>query len=135
MSFLIGVEHLRAQRALAHLDDGTLAELARRGRYTTVAAGELLAGDGLSAPHPRLIDDGVAWVLRHGRRVARLGPGDLLDDRHTERKHRSASIVAATPMRLIQLPGLNAAPTETAPGSGRERPAEQAATPERTARR
>lgn len=100
----VAVEELRARPALAFLDDAALVELAERAQFVSVAAGELLAGDGQA---PQLIEDGVAWVLRHGRRVKQLGPGDLVTEVVNGRRPRVATIVAATPMRLIALEGLD----------------------------
>jgi hypothetical protein len=104
-------EQLRAQRALAGLDDATLAELAARARHETIAAGELVAHDGADDA-PRVIEHGVAWVLRHGHPVTRLGPGSVIGDAWTGQGHRDAPLVAATPMRLIVLDGIDGQLTE-----------------------
>lgn len=107
VSSVIHAEELKAQAALAGLDGASLATLARRARYATVAAGDVVAGaDGPARP-PALIKDGVAWVLRHGHRVNLLGPGELISVDKADRRRRAASIVAVTPMRLILLPGLD----------------------------
>lgn len=98
----VALEELRAKPALAFLDDATIAELAGRAQFVYAAAGELLTGD---AQPPQLIEEGIAWVLRHGRRVKQLGPGDLVCETSNGGRPRRASIVAATPMRLLSLEG------------------------------
>jgi hypothetical protein len=103
----IDADELRAKPALARLGDRALAELAGRAHHATVAAGDLVAGDGRPPSPPALIESGIAWVLRHSHRVTRLGPGELIGVGWSERRPRTASVVAATPMRLIVLPGLD----------------------------
>jgi hypothetical protein len=91
---------LQARAAFAQLDHATLVGLARASRRAALAAGDMVA-EGEGSPPPILIEEGIAWVVRHGHRVGRLGPGDVADAAGVS---DDASIVAATPMRVIVLP-------------------------------
>lgn len=96
---MIDFKQLKSFPALSRIDESTLAELAAHARAISVPAGRPIGAEG-DGPHaPLVIESGTAWLLRHGHRVADFGPGELLADDLP----RSASLVAATPMRVIQL--------------------------------
>ena len=101
MSSAVEPSELQARAAFARLDAATLVSLARASRRAARAAGDLVAEGKGSPSSPVLIEEGVAWVVRHGHRVGRLGPGDVVDAAGVS---GGASIVAATPMRVIVLP-------------------------------
>ena len=68
-----------------------------------VGSGVELASEGSYAHEFFVIEQGNALVTKHGEPIGRLGPGDffgeiaLLGSDH----HRTATVTASTPMRLI----------------------------------
>ena len=69
-----------------------------------VDEGRHLAEQGDYAYELFAIEDGRADVTRDGERVAELGPGDFFGEMGVlETGHRTATVVAATPMRLLTL--------------------------------
>ena len=50
------------------------------------------------------VESGTADVIKHGRTIGTLGPGDVFGEIGVlERELRTASVVATSPMRLIRL--------------------------------
>src|SRR5665213_3647407 len=50
------------------------------------------------------IEEGTADVLQNGKKVAALGPGDLIGEMGLlEHRPRNADVIASSPMRLIKL--------------------------------
>jgi hypothetical protein len=96
---MIDIEQLKSVPALSAIEDPSLVELAAHARAVSVPAGTRIGGDLEGFHAPLVIKSGTAWLLRHGHRVAEFGPGKLL----TDDPPRNASLVAATPMRVIQL--------------------------------
>lgn len=96
---MIHHEQLKGVPALSTIDEPVLAELAAHARTVSVPAGARIGGDRDGLHAPLVIDTGTAWVIRHGHRVAEYRPGDLL----AYDPPGNASLVAATPMRLILL--------------------------------
>ena len=72
-----------------------------------VEAGRQLASEGELAYELFVIEDGTAEIRQSGALIGALGPGDffgeiaLLD----ERRRRTSTVVATTPMRLAVLQG------------------------------
>ena len=79
-------------------------EVANRADRVTVPAGRVLARQGSVAHEFFVIIDGIVDVIRDGRTVSRLGPGDffgeiaLIGD-----PHRTATVVAATEVDVAVL--------------------------------
>jgi CRP-like cAMP-binding protein len=64
--------------------------------------GEVLVNEGDFAYEFFIIEEGSAEVLRDGKHVADLGPGDFLGEIGAiEKTQRNASVVAASPMRVV----------------------------------
>jgi CRP/FNR family cyclic AMP-dependent transcriptional regulator len=64
--------------------------------------GEVLVNEGDFAYEFFIIEEGTAEVLRDGKHVAELGPGDFLGEIGAiEKTQRNASVVAASPMRVV----------------------------------
>ena len=69
-----------------------------------VPAGEVAVQEGDFANRFMAIDEGEARVLRDGREIGRLGPGDIFGEVGLiEKERRSATVEAVTPLRLIQI--------------------------------
>jgi CRP-like cAMP-binding protein len=50
------------------------------------------------------IEEGTADVIRAGKKIASLNPGDLIGEMGLiERRPRTADVIATSPMRLIKL--------------------------------
>ncbi|HYY21046.1 MAG TPA: cyclic nucleotide-binding domain-containing protein [Thermoleophilaceae bacterium] len=67
-----------------------------------VTEGKALVKEGEFAYEVFIIEEGTAEVVRDGKRVAELGPGDFLGEMGAIRKaRRNASVVAKSPMRVV----------------------------------
>lgn len=79
-----------------------LEKLARWTDEVSVRAGDELATEGQFAHEFFVIEDGIAEVRQNGEPIAELGPGDFFGEIGLlEAERRTASVVAATPMRVI----------------------------------
>jgi CRP/FNR family transcriptional regulator, cyclic AMP receptor protein len=97
-------ERLRAIPVFASLDEETLRSVAVFAGESSVAAGRQIVNEGDYAHEFMAIEEGTADVIRGGDTIATLGPGDFFGEIGVvEKTLRTASVVAATPMRLITL--------------------------------
>jgi len=97
-------ERLRAIPVFASLDEETLRTVAVFAGEASVSAGTQVVGEGDYAHEFMAIEEGTADVIRGGETLATLGPGDIFGEMGVvEKTLRTASVVAATPMRLITL--------------------------------
>lgn len=95
---------LKAIPVFASLDDETLRAVATFATETSVPAGKHLVKEGDYAYEFMAIEEGEAEVLRDGRQIATLGPGDFFGEIGVlEKSLRTASVVATAPMRLVTL--------------------------------
>jgi CRP/FNR family transcriptional regulator, cyclic AMP receptor protein len=93
---------LRLLPALRGLDDRELAKLARLVDEVTVEAGKTLITEGDVGREAFVIAEGTARVTIGGEIVCELGPGEIVGEMAMfEHRPRTASVVAATPMRLL----------------------------------
>ena len=85
------------------------AELEKIGRWIDeldVAAGKELTREGAIAHEFFVIEDGEASVSQDGEEIATLGRGDFFGEiALLESPRRTATVVAATPMRLLVMHG------------------------------
>jgi CRP-like cAMP-binding protein len=80
------------------------SEIANRADEIDVPEGTHLVREGEFAYEFFVIEDGSAEVVRDGRHVADLGPGDFLGEMGiVTRAPRNASVVAREPTRVIVL--------------------------------
>ena len=71
---------------------------------TSAAEGQILLKEGDYSIELLAIEEGTADVLRGGRPIATLGPGDLIGEMGLlERGPRTADVIASSPMRLLRL--------------------------------
>ena len=97
-------DRLRAIPVFASLDDDTLKGIATFATESSVPAGKQLVKEGDYAYEFMAIEEGEAYVIRGGEKVATLGPGDFFGEIAVlEKTLRTASVVATTPMRLVTL--------------------------------
>ena len=98
------VERLNALPPFSWLPDDV------RERFTVwvdelkVDEGRHLADQGDYAYELFAIEEGTAEVVRDGDKIAELGPGDFFGEMGVlESGHRTATVVASSPMRLLTL--------------------------------
>jgi CRP-like cAMP-binding protein len=97
-------ERLRAIPVFASLDEETLKSVAVFAGESSVPAGKRVVSEGDYAHEFMAIEEGTAEVFRGEEKIATLGPGDFFGEIGVlEKTLRTASVVAATPMRLITL--------------------------------
>ena len=80
--------------------------VARHADEVEIQQGTHLTEQGRLAYELFVIQDGIADVIIDGERVSSLGPGDVAGEIGVLRgSHRTATLVATTPMRLIVMYG------------------------------
>ena len=95
---------LKAIPLFANLDDHDLGVIATFANETSVSAGDTLVREGDFSYELMAIEEGQAEVKRGDEVVATLGPGDFFGEMGVlQNELRTATITAATPMRLITL--------------------------------
>jgi CRP-like cAMP-binding protein len=88
----------------ADLGADELAHIAALAAEVSVPAGKELVREGDYSYDVLAIEEGTAEVQRDGRRIAELGPGDVVGEMGVlERSQRNATVVATSPMRLVTL--------------------------------
>jgi CRP/FNR family cyclic AMP-dependent transcriptional regulator len=71
---------------------------------TSAADGQILMKEGDYSTELIGIEEGTADVIQNGKKVASLGPGDLIGEMGLiERAPRNADVIATSPMRLLKL--------------------------------
>src|SRR3984885_3271183 len=71
---------------------------------TSAAEGQMLMKEGDYSVELIAIEEGTADVLHGGKKIASLGPGDLIGETGLlQRTPRTADGIASTPMRLLKL--------------------------------
>jgi CRP/FNR family transcriptional regulator, cyclic AMP receptor protein len=97
-------EHLRSVPLFATMSEPDLRKIATFATEDSAPAGATLMREGDYANDMVAIEDGAAEVLQDGRTIGTLGPGDVFGEIGLlERRQRTASVVASSPMRLIRL--------------------------------
>jgi CRP-like cAMP-binding protein len=95
---------LAAIPLFAGLDEADLAAIAAAAREVRAGAGETLAAQGQPGHALFAIERGTAEVTADGVRRAVLGPGDVFGEIAVlAAGHRTASVVATSPMTMIAL--------------------------------
>jgi CRP/FNR family transcriptional regulator, cyclic AMP receptor protein len=95
---------LRSIELLAPLSDDDLTRIATFATETSAPEGQTLMREGDYATDLIGIEEGSADVVRDGGTIASLRAGDVVGEMGLiEKRRRSASVVATSPMRLIKL--------------------------------
>lgn len=101
---MIDVNRLTAIPIFAELSSAEARRLATFATETSAADGQILMKEGDYSVELIAIEEGTAEVLRGGRTIASLGPGDLIGEMGLlERRPRNADVIASSPMRLLRL--------------------------------
>lgn len=95
---------LRAIPIFSELSPEEANRLAAFATETSAAEDQILMKEGDYSTELIAIEEGTADVVQGGRKIASLGPGDLIGEIGLlERKPRNADVIATSPMRLIKL--------------------------------
>ena len=71
---------------------------------TSIAEGQMLMKQGDYSTELIAIEEGTADIIQDGKKVASLGPGDLIGEMALfNREPRNADVIATSPMRLLKL--------------------------------
>ena len=99
-------ERLRAIPLFEKFSEEELRQIAPFADEVTVPEGRELVKQGDFSYQFMAIEEGTADVLRDGRQIAELGPGDFFGEIGLlEKSLRTASVVATSQMRLVTLTG------------------------------
>ena len=97
-------DHLKTIPLFSGLSEKALSTVAVFATETSVSAGKRLVHEGDYSYDLIVIEDGTADVIKDGKVVASLGPGDVFGEMGLlDGGRRSADVVATSPMRLITL--------------------------------
>jgi CRP-like cAMP-binding protein len=95
---------LTAIPLFSHLSPDEAHRLATFATETTVAPGQILMKEGDYSTELIAIEEGTADVVKGGRTVASLGPGELIGEMGLlSREPRSADVIATSPMLVMRL--------------------------------
>ena len=95
---------LKAIPLFSHLSDEEAKRLAAFATETSAAEGQILMKQGDYAVELIVIEEGTADIIQDGKKVASLGPGDLIGEMALfNREPRNADVIATSPMRLLKL--------------------------------
>ena len=95
---------LKAIPLFSHLSDEEANRLAAFATETSAAEGQILMKQGDYAVELIAIEEGTADIIQDGKKIASLGPGDLIGEMALfNREPRNADVIATSPMRLIKL--------------------------------
>ncbi|HEY1568312.1 MAG TPA: cyclic nucleotide-binding domain-containing protein [Solirubrobacteraceae bacterium] len=95
---------LTAIPIFSELSEDEAKRLAAFASETSAAEGQMLMKEGDYSVELIAIEDGTADVIQGGKKIASLGPGNLIGEMGLlERKPRNADVIASSPMRLIKL--------------------------------
>jgi CRP/FNR family transcriptional regulator, cyclic AMP receptor protein len=95
---------LTAIPIFSNLSPDEAHRLATFATETSAAAGQILVKEGDYSVELIAIEEGTADVIKGGKTIACVGPGDLIGEMGLlEHQPRSADVIASSPMRLIKL--------------------------------
>jgi len=95
---------LKAISLFSHLSDEEANRLSAFATETSAAEGQILMKQGDYAVELIAIEEGTADIIQDGKKIASLGPGDLIGEMALfNREPRNADVIATSPMRLLKL--------------------------------
>jgi CRP/FNR family transcriptional regulator, cyclic AMP receptor protein len=95
---------LKAIPLFSDLSDEEANRLAAFATETSAAEGQILMKQGDYAVELIAIEEGTADIIQDGKKIASLGPGDLIGEMALfNREPRNADAIATSPMRLLKL--------------------------------
>jgi len=97
-------DNLRSVPLFASMSEEELRRIATFATEDSAPAGATLMREGDFSNDMVAIETGTADVVRAGRNVGSLGPGDVFGEMGVlDHELRTASVVASSPMRLVRL--------------------------------
>jgi CRP-like cAMP-binding protein len=97
-------KRLKAIPIFSELSDNEANRLAAFASDASAAEGQILMKEGDYSVELIAIEEGTADVIKEGKKIADLGPGDLIGEMGLlEHRPRTADVIASSPMRLIKL--------------------------------
>ena len=98
------IDHLQQVPLFSACSRKDLQLVAKRAEEINVPAGKALITEGETGHEYFVILSGTAKVMRHGRKIANIGPGDAFGELALlEKAPRNATVVAETDMDLVVL--------------------------------
>jgi len=95
---------LKAIPLFSHLSDEEANRLSAFATETSAAEGQILMKQGDYAVELIAIEEGTADIIQDGKKIASLGPGDLIGEMALfNHEPRNADAIATSPMRLLKL--------------------------------
>jgi len=95
---------LKAIPLFSHLSDEEAKRLSAFATETSAAEGQILMKQGDYAVELIAIEEGTADIIQDGKKIASLGPGDLIGEMALfNHEPRNAHAIATSPMRLLKL--------------------------------
>src|SRR4051794_29550419 len=95
------IEHLRKVPLLSSCSTKDLQRIASRADELTLEPGKKLAEQGRQGREAFVIVDGTCTVSRNGKKVATLGPGEVVGELSLlDHGPRTATVTADTPMNV-----------------------------------
>ena len=95
---------LKAIPLFSHLSDEEAKRLAAFATETSAADGQILMKEGDYSTELIAIEEGTADIIQDGKKIASLGPGDLIGEMALfNHEPRNADVIATSPMRLLKL--------------------------------
>jgi CRP/FNR family transcriptional regulator, cyclic AMP receptor protein len=95
---------LKAIPIFSELSPEEAHRLAAFATETSAAEGQILVKQGDYSVELIAIEEGTADVIQDGKKIADLGPGDLIGEMGLlEHRPRNADVIASSPMRLLKL--------------------------------
>jgi CRP-like cAMP-binding protein len=100
----LDVSLLKKIPLFAEVPDEALNKIAPFAQTREFADGNVVIKEGAFSNHFYAIEDGTAKVERGGEKLADLGPGDVFGEQGLlEKQERSASVVATSHLRVIEI--------------------------------
>ncbi len=97
-------EIVDALRRVTDLDRGVVNDIASVGQLVTIPARWSVIHENTPADRAYILVEGEAEVRRDKTTIATLGPGDVFGEiALVDRRLRSASVVASTPLKAVHL--------------------------------
>ena len=97
-------ENLRAVPLFASMSEPDLRRIATFATEDSAPEGATLMREGDYSNDMVAIESGTADVVKDGRTIGSLGPGDVFGEIGViEKAQRTATVVASSPMRLVRL--------------------------------
>jgi len=97
-------QRLKAIPLFSQLSEQEAKRLATFASETSIAEGQILMKEGDYSTELIAVEEGTADVIQGGKKIASLGPGDLIGEMGLlAREPRNADVIATSPMLVIKL--------------------------------